>query len=123
MSRVSLLSLFHVEHLDTIGSRIRAARRALYERTGTDLSQVALSRLVGLTKGAVNNYEAGSSTPDVAMVERLAGVLGVTPGWLAFGQEPRYPSTGSEAGLKKTVSRKVDPEKEKPTSKTGRRRA
>lgn len=75
--------------LDTFGKRLRAARRGFYERTGQDLSQVDLSARVGMTKGAVSSWEAGTYLPPVETIEMLAGELGVTPGWLAFGQEPR----------------------------------
>lgn len=76
-------------HLDTFGKRLRAARLGFYERTGKDLSQVELSAKVGMTKGAVSSWEADSYLPPVETIELLAGELGVTPGWLAFGQEPR----------------------------------
>jgi transcriptional regulator with XRE-family HTH domain len=80
-----------VDLLDTVGSRLRAARLAAYERIGRQISQAELAELMDLTRSAISGYEADVYTPSVAMVEALAKQLGVTAAWLAYGQEPRYP--------------------------------
>ena len=58
-------------------------------RRGSTVSQSELARLVGVTPQAWSGWEAGLSEPALATLERAAEVLGVTPGWLAFGQFPR----------------------------------
>lgn len=44
--------------------------------------------MLGVTKGAVGQYEIGLATPRPKRFERLAEVLGVTVEWLLTGNEP-----------------------------------
>ncbi|ARA93068.1 hypothetical protein AWN76_007780 [Rhodothermaceae bacterium RA] len=59
----------------SIATRIKQARL----RRG--LSLRALAGQVGLSQTAIYKYEKGASTPDSAMLRRLAGALGVKPGY------------------------------------------
>jgi transcriptional regulator with XRE-family HTH domain len=61
---------------DDIGSRIRAARSA------RGLSQEQLAELIGKTKGAVSQWEQGTTTPRRELIDPLARHLGVTVSWL-----------------------------------------
>jgi transcriptional regulator with XRE-family HTH domain len=45
----------------------------------------ALGLAAGLTGPAIEKIEKGKSVPRLDNVEALAKVLGVSPGWLAFG--------------------------------------
>jgi DNA-binding XRE family transcriptional regulator len=82
-------------YLDTFGKRVKAARVALFEREGRELSQEVLGQLVGVSKGSISAYETGVSEPEkLEIVARLARALGVTGGWLAFGEEPRLRGSG-----------------------------
>lgn len=51
------------------------------------MSAEALSKTAGLGHGAVSGLEARVRLPRVNTLERLADVLCVSPGWLAFGLE------------------------------------
>lgn len=51
------------------------------------MSGESLSKAAGLGHGAVSGLEGKVSLPRLPTVERLADVLGVSPGWLAFGLE------------------------------------
>lgn len=66
----------------SVGLRIKEAR----EKAG--LSQPQLARLVGLTKGAVGQYETGRATPRLARLEAIAAVTGASVEWLLTGNEP-----------------------------------
>jgi transcriptional regulator with XRE-family HTH domain len=93
-----LLSRFHVEQLNSFGKRLRIARLGALERVGREISQVALGERIGVSSQAVSAWEGDVSPPTVEMVAKLALELGVTPGWLAFGQEPRYPAAKELTG-------------------------
>lgn len=67
---------------------IALGRRIALARAKIDMSQDTLARLVGVSKGAIGQYEIGLSTPRAPKFERLAGALGVTVEWLLTGDEP-----------------------------------
>ena len=64
---------------DNLGARLQVVR---IER---DLTKAALARLVKLSPSTVADIENGAQS-GVEVVEALAQALGVSPGWLAFGQ-------------------------------------
>lgn len=84
------MTLFNVEHLGSFGKRLRAARRAMGEIRGEEMTQAQLGAALGLSDAAISAWENGATPPSTDVAERAAAELGVTPGWLAFGQEPRY---------------------------------
>lgn len=59
--------------------RLGEARR----RAG--LTQESLAEAIGYSQSSVADYERGKSEPDLALMERIAGLCSVSPGWLAFG--------------------------------------
>ncbi|RRN55972.1 helix-turn-helix domain-containing protein [Pseudoxanthomonas sp. SGNA-20] len=66
-----------------LSMRIRIARQR------ARLSQEALAALLGVTRGAVANWEcAVGAQPATARLERLAQVTGVCFEWLATGRGP-----------------------------------
>ncbi len=68
------------EEYKAIGQRLRQAREA------TGLSLRAIARGCELSPQALSLIEGGRSIPLVSNVEAIALVLGVAPGWLAFGE-------------------------------------
>lgn len=63
----------------SIGDRIRYARKE------KDLSQADLADRVGVSQPAVANWESGVHDPRRVMLAKIAGVLRVSPEWLASG--------------------------------------
>lgn len=61
--------------------------RRLRKKCG--LSQSALAQMIGW--GTTAALESGTQRPAIDTVERLAIVLGVSPGWLAYGHEAWQP--------------------------------
>lgn len=55
----------------------------LRERKG--LSQRQLAELLGVTSGAVGNWEAGTRIPRLPMLRKIARVLGVSIDEIEFG--------------------------------------
>ena len=51
---------------------------------------------IGVSPGAVSQWENGTTEPSLSVLPKLAQALGVTAGWLAFGEEPDLtdPRTG-----------------------------
>lgn len=83
------------------GERALRARLELgaRQRPPRQVSQKEVAAALGVTNVAVGTWEAGKRVPNIGTIRRLAMVLGVRPGWLAFGEEPmREPpaATGSQ---------------------------
>lgn len=66
----------------SLGTRLRATRDA------KNLSQEDLARRVGCTVGHIGKIECGDTNGSVAMLARLAIVLGVSMDWLVTGERP-----------------------------------
>lgn len=79
---------FHVKQADSFSKRLELARNAMLERTGKRMTQKQLGDRLGVSDKTVSAWEGGAE-PDLEMIAAVAEALGVTPGWLAFGQEPR----------------------------------
>jgi transcriptional regulator with XRE-family HTH domain len=73
----------HTLEPKAIGERIRQAR----DEAG--LTQKTVADVVGCTNNDISRYEHGrGGVPQPARVALIAGVLGVSPGWLLFGTPP-----------------------------------
>ena len=57
-------------------------------RVARGVSQVALARVLGVTKQCVSNWENGNVLPSIEMLVRLADLFGVTTDYL-LGREER----------------------------------
>ena len=66
-------------HMDKIAKRIENCRRHL------NFSQSELARKVGVTPQAVQKWEKAKTVPRGYTLEKLAGVLGVSPAFIQFG--------------------------------------
>lgn len=81
----------YLSHKLTLGERITRARLALGAQRGEFISQADFAAMVGVTGATMGNYESERTAPSYAMLGAMAKVLGVSAGWLAFGEphEPR----------------------------------
>ena len=69
--------------------------KRLYDlRKKAGLSQEELANLVGVTRQAVQKWEAGSSRPDMDNLTALARYFNVTLDWLITGREPEGGPSG-----------------------------
>ena len=79
----------------------------LYElRKKAGLSQEGLADLLGVTRQAVQKWEAGSSRPDMDNLAALARYFNVTLDYLVTGREPEPYAQGT---IITTPSPTVDP--------------
>lgn len=69
-------------HMKTVGERIIEARKA------KDMTQLDLSKRLGVSRAAVGQWEINSTSPSIAKLEEVAMVLGVAPQWLAYSVQP-----------------------------------
>uniref|UniRef100_UPI00356572C3 adenosylcobalamin-dependent ribonucleoside-diphosphate reductase n=1 Tax=Puniceibacterium confluentis TaxID=1958944 RepID=UPI00356572C3 len=85
----SVLSVSQGE-TSTVGSRLRTARRA------KNLTQGDLAAKVGVSEAALSKVE-NDKQDKVPVIERVAAALGVTPGWLQFGDTEAAPEVITSA--------------------------
>lgn len=76
-----------------IGKRLRALRRQ------HNIGGKPLSIAANLSGTAVLRIESEASVPSVDVVAKLATVLHVSPGYLAYGIEPSLPSSVGESAI------------------------
>lgn len=70
----------------TIGGRIAQARFSLAARLGRNVTQAWLADQCKVSGPTVSQWEAGVTEPTIDSVAKIAKALGVSPGWLAFGE-------------------------------------
>jgi transcriptional regulator with XRE-family HTH domain len=63
-----------------VGRRLAEARQA------QGVSKRILATKAGVARATILYIEEGQTMPTVAMAEQLAQALGVSPGWLAYGE-------------------------------------
>lgn len=72
-----------------ITERDRArGRRIAQARTKKQLTQAQLADMLGVSIGLAGQWEVGSTGLTPQKAEKLAGVLGVSMGWLLVGDNP-----------------------------------
>ena len=75
-------------------------QQRLYElRKKAGLSQEGLADLLGVTRQAVQKWEAGTSRPDMDNLAALARYFNVTLDYLVTGQEPPAPAASTTLSL------------------------
>lgn len=78
------------EKPETFGTRLSQARRELGVRERKDISPTDLAARLRVAQATVYRWENDEKSPRDDTLLQLATVLGVTPGWLKFGQEPKH---------------------------------
>lgn len=79
--------------MSTLAERLKTAR----EEKGVLWTQAHLGMVAGVSTGTIGNIESGArgSKKPPASLNPIADALGVNYKWLAYGEEPKYPATGS----------------------------
>lgn len=91
----------------SIGSRITEARKR------RDMTQEALAERIGVTKGAIANYENGISVPKTAIMYRLFEALDVDANFLyqdEMATQPRPAPLSIDEARLLSVYRSLSPE-------------
>ena len=70
----------------SIGGRIATARFRLAAQRGKNVTQAWLAAQCGVSGPTVSQWETGVIVPSVGSLKKIANALGVTAGWLAFGE-------------------------------------
>ena len=73
-----------------LSMRVRKARRH------AELTQQTLADRMGVTRGAVANWESAVAVPAARRLARIANVTGVSYEWLATGRGAMLPELGFE---------------------------
>ena len=68
--------------MDTLAQKIKAARKA------KNLTQLDLSKILGVTNTTVSNWEQGINKPDIDTIEQLCGILEVSPRYFFTKKAP-----------------------------------
>lgn len=58
------------------------------------VSQRMLAEVLGCTRGAVGHYLAGRRNPSLEQLDTIAGLLGMDPKWMVFGETPEAQGVG-----------------------------
>lgn len=79
--------------VSTFGERLLAARLEAGARTSPpqQVTQLAIAVRCGVEQPTVSKWEGDSLEAPLSAVQTMASYLGVTGGWLGFGEMPRYP--------------------------------
>lgn len=79
------------------GERVKVTRKAL------GLTQEELAGLLGVTRGALANWERGSRLADVAAMTRFCRAYNLSLDWLYMGDMSQLPRALTKAILGKTL--------------------
>ncbi len=83
--------------MDRLRFRVKEARASLRTDSGGKFTQEAFSALIGVTRSAVANWEAGVGVPDMQNLIRIAQATGTSFEWLATGRGARELQGGKMA--------------------------
>lgn len=83
------------------GDRLAEARRKAgrYASPPRSFTQTDIASHVGVTGAAVSAWEAGRNEPTMYVVQRIAALMGISPGWLAFGEGVMLPAATPTQGI------------------------
>lgn len=87
------------EFLPEVGDRLKVTRKAF------GLSQEELAHLLGVTRGAIANWERGTRLADAAAMVRLCRAYRISMDWLYMGDMSQLPPPLEKVVLGKTQSR------------------
>ena len=90
----------------TIGQRIFIAHLELSYRLGRRVTLVEFGQMIAkclrrstpFAATAVSRWEAGQQTPTPEVIEAIAELTGVDPGWISHGQKSAAPAPRSQKG-------------------------
>lgn len=68
--------------------RLFQARLSFSAARGKQVTQAELAEMADVSSAAWSTWEAGRSEPPLDTIKRVGLILGVDPGWLAFGTQP-----------------------------------
>src|SRR3990167_4476672 len=85
LSEEELGAFGEIEVQESIGQRIRLRREALSRARGKRFTQEELALAVGVTKGAVSQWEKDLWPPDKAIWNKVAAALDCSANWLFHG--------------------------------------
>lgn len=77
--------------------RLFLAQRRQELRTGVELDRSLFAHKVGLSEATVSMWFTGKQLPNVKQMDAIAKVLGVSPGWLAFGEQTVFTTPDGES--------------------------
>lgn len=70
---------------------IQVSHRLVSLREAAGLAQADLAKMAAVNQGTVSTVEIGLGTSKISTIEQLATALGVSPVWLAFGDDGHLP--------------------------------
>lgn len=70
---------------------IQVSNRLIALREAAGLAQADLAKMAAVNQGTVSTVEIGLGTSKTSTIEQLATALGVSPVWLAFGDDGHLP--------------------------------
>lgn len=90
----------------TIGQRIFIAHLELSYRLGRRVTLVEFGQMIAkclrrstpFAPTAVSRWEAGQQTPTPEVIEAIAELTGVDPGWISHGKKSAAPAPRSQNG-------------------------
>jgi transcriptional regulator with XRE-family HTH domain len=66
--------------------RLFQAQLAYEGRAGKRLTRMEFAEMVGVSQPTASDWFTGTRTPSLEQTETIARCLGVSPGWLGFGE-------------------------------------
>lgn len=98
---------------EQLGERLAQLRREKAVETRKDLNAYDIAKAVGVSQPTYSRYEANITTPDDAILGRIAEYFGVTRSWLRYGEGEKSPTTSNA----KTKVAGPAPKKARPASR------
>ena len=92
----------------SIGVRIATARYRLAAQRGKNVTQAWLAAQCGVSGPTVSQWETGTIEPTVGSLAKIAKALDVSPGWLAFGEEPAADDPTNPATARRLTEAELD---------------
>lgn len=94
-----------IETLETLGERLRYARREATGAKGKRLTQQELGDIVGLKGGTIASFEVGNGAPSDRTIKDLCAALNLNETWLRTGEGDMYQPYDRAAEMAALVGR------------------
>jgi transcriptional regulator with XRE-family HTH domain len=110
----------------TLGRRLFVARLELCYKLGRSVTLTEFGRLIAERMGrrepfsyaAVSRWEAGLQAPALEVIEAIAELSGVDPGWISHGEKSAAPSPGRSAATPTRGAEQIPPAMFTPVGRT-----